>query len=1401
MKVLGWKKTDLLPTKYCNVNTAKKGSSIKSLGQLPRPLTLTPSNGGAPIQFQPMVMRSLSTSLNISGPLLELCGIDHLTSKGALNWRGKRIPLLNRPSLKDSAAISILETATLPPKSLKLVLGVCPDTINSTFASGTVVVEGDKLLAEETNLAPARNALCTITPEGSVYVPLINPHHYPITIKNGTFYGRAHLTKTTLLSNGIQSISMVSDSADDSGYDSEDEDTPQDIKYFENLPEDPETNPSDQYTNWSDDQKKQWFLDTYKLDTRPCFKTQHQLNLALDTLTKHFDLFSKDGSYGFSDLITHRIITDDVQPVKDKLRPCNPLLQDSLKAQLEKWDKHGVIEPSYSPWAANVVPVKKKDNSIRWCIDYRKLNAVTKKDSFPMPSVSETFNALAGSCLFSSVDMEGAFHSVAIHPADREKTAFITPFGTFQMKKLGFGVSNGPATYCRLIQMVLRGIPSSIALGFLDDGIIHSNDVETHCQNLDRVFTAYANAGLKINPKKCSLFMEEINYLGHTINQHGVRPPAEYIDQIKTWPVPDSPKKIRRFLGMVGYYRNHIPDYALLSAPWTDALKKDNVKKKIKPTPEMIANFDKLKEKLTTAPILGFPYFHGPKAGTFILDTDFSCKQISGILSQIQDGQEVVIAYGSKKLDSGQQNYPSTKGELFAGKHFMQKYAFYLKWCQQFTWRTDNSALQWLNSMQDPPSIIYRWREVLRDFNFKVVHRAGTKHTNADCLSRVEFDQPPPKKPKLETEDQNTLPEDHKTLPEDNNSLPEDHNPLPEDATVAALASDADSLSYKPQEPTWQDLLQPTAPPPPNQLMKRITDLIPVSMEDEQQKCSTLSMVRKWIRGIDKPDRLMQRCLTPNQKKYLGTLSSLKLIQRGKEHVLCSLYLKDDGTVPHYQICLPEHLWVPVIQAAHTLNGHMSHQSTLDRLKTLVHFPNMSKMVKQVIHSCQPCITKHKTTKPQKHTLISSMPPYPFHTIHVDFVGPIYKSSQGNQYIFTVKDAFSRWVEAFPMKEATANNAAFCLETQIFPRFGLPQRIHSDCGSQFTSNFWKQLGEQLNIKISYTTPYHPQSNGMVERFHRDLGKMLAATNKGGSEDWEQGLPAALMALRSAKSRTTNLSPYSILFGREMSLPLDLIFALPDKDTEHITDAKARAFTIRKRINRAYECAIIHAHRAVERQRRSYHQDKQYFTVGQKVWLYTPKTFDRGPTKLKTRWSGPWTVCAPPGNEIMIRISPMAGWQFKHSIVVAIDRLKLYTGENPIEPDPSSDLQMTGDEFAEELDPAEFEWNNDHSVDLETYKHLMPVLTGPSPYPDDTLDDGDQARHDTPPQHSDIQTNISQTNTSPTQTQVQCPDKAVTPNQPVLTSVTYPIVSVQLFPPIISNLKYKPKIPPTSSRKK
>ncbi len=291
--------------------------------------------------------------------------------------------------------------------------------------------------------------------------------------------------------------------------------------------------------------------------------------------------------------------------------------------------------------------------------------------------------------------MAGAFHCIDIHPEDREKTTFATPFGTFQQKRLGFGVTNGSASYCCLVEKVLRDIPPSVAISFLDDGVVHSKGLRQHFDNLRRTLQAYRAAGLKLASHKCNFFASEITYLGHTVSQDGIRPVDSYIKAIKEWAVPTFKTEARAFLGITGYYRQHIKNYARVAKPWTDVMgktDKEAEKKPLQVIQEMKQAFQNLKTALTQAPVLGFPYFHRPKAGPFILDTDFCKSQIAGILSQLQDRKEIVIAYRSKKLNSHQANCPATKGELYAGMVWMEKYRYYLQF-RRFKWRTDNSAL------------------------------------------------------------------------------------------------------------------------------------------------------------------------------------------------------------------------------------------------------------------------------------------------------------------------------------------------------------------------------------------------------------------------------------------------------------------------------------------------------------------------------------------------------------------------------------------------------------------------------------------------------------------------------------------------------------------------------------
>jgi hypothetical protein len=198
---------------------------------------------------------------------------------------------------------------------------------------------------------------------------------------------------------------------------------------------------------------------------------------------------------------------------------------------------------------------------------------------------------------FSNFDMSGAFHCIQMEESAKEKTAFASPYGSFQQKCLGLGLCNGPATYCRLVERILQGIPTTVALGFLDDGVIHSRGLDAHIQNLTTTLSAYPKAGLKLSPKKCNFFRSEITFLGHTLNASGIKPIGSYIQSILNWKLPATKSAARAFLGVTGYYRQFIKDYSAIAAPWTDVIGKTDTVSERRPlvvSTDMITAFKKL---------------------------------------------------------------------------------------------------------------------------------------------------------------------------------------------------------------------------------------------------------------------------------------------------------------------------------------------------------------------------------------------------------------------------------------------------------------------------------------------------------------------------------------------------------------------------------------------------------------------------------------------------------------------------------------------------------------------------------------------------------------------------------------------------------------------------------------
>ncbi|XP_076843062.1 uncharacterized protein LOC143487779 [Brachyhypopomus gauderio] len=379
--------------------------------------------------------------------------------------------------------------------------------------------------------------------------------------------------------------------------------------------------------------------------------TPLQYKELLNLLEKYKDVFSKgDHDYGYTTAVTHSIPTGDAPPVKQRHRRVPPHVFQEFKKHVQSLVDQGVLRESSSPWASPAVIVVKKDGTVRFCCDYRRLNLVTCKDAYPLPRVEESLDALGNAQLFSTLDLTAGYFQVAVCEEDREKTAVTTPFGLFEWCRMPFGLCNAPATFQRLMGVVLGDLAFDTLLVYLDDIIIFSKDFESHCERLELVLTRLRHHGLKLKPSKCFLFRSEVKFLGHVISAEGVQVDDEKVRALHTWPTPRTVKEVRQVLGFMGYYRRFVPNFSHLARPLYDLLGGVKARERA-PGPitwsgECQRAFESLKQCLMSPPVLAYPDLTLP----FTLTTDGSLQGIGAVLSQKQGGTERVIAYASRGL-------------------------------------------------------------------------------------------------------------------------------------------------------------------------------------------------------------------------------------------------------------------------------------------------------------------------------------------------------------------------------------------------------------------------------------------------------------------------------------------------------------------------------------------------------------------------------------------------------------------------------------------------------------------------------------------------------------------------------------------------------------------------------
>ena len=978
---------------------------------------------------------------------------------------------------------------------------------------------------------------------------------------------------------------------------------------------------------------------------------------------------------GYCDIAPHRINTGAAVPIKQQARRLPFHQRQSLQGLLDDLLQNGVIRPSHSPWAAPIVLVKKPDGSNRLCVDYRKMNAVTVPDAYPLPRISDTLDSFSGCSVFSTLDLATGYWQLAMAEGDQCKTAFTTPLGLYEFTVMPMGCCNGPATFQRVMERVLSGLLqgtcSPITRVFFDDIGVATDAVSTSLSQLAVVFDRLRSANLKLKLRKCVFLQSQAKFLGVDVSAQGIHTSESKIQAIRDWPQPKDVSAVRSFLGLATYYRRFISGFAQVVSPLTALTAKGAT---FRWSPACATAFRILKDRLSSAPILAYPDFSS-SAAPFILDTDASACGMGAVLSQQQDGIVRPIAYGSKLFNKAQCHYSVTERELLAVVYFVTHFRHYLMG-KKFTVRTDHMALKWLRSLAEPTGRKARWLETLAEFDFHVDHRPGRQHANADALSRRAAD----------------LLTSRSTTP-----------CAAEAADAAPVAAVRVSVVCTAAAAEAADSAAPSAALPSAACSSWLPCRSSDSLREAQLSDPDLAIVLSWYDDatstITAPTADAISGCSRTVHRYASDAAQLT-VRNGVLH-------RQETAQSPLQLAVPPSLQEECLLSVHSApaGGHFGFEKTLLKCRERFFWPGQSSSIRQFLRECDVCATCKKSSSGAA-PLQSVTAGYPGQLVAMDLVGPLPVSDRRNRYILVCVDYFTRWPEAYALPDMTASTVAKTFVDGWISRFGVPDRIHSDQGPQFESTLFAELCTLLDARKSRTTPYHPAGDGLVERMNRTLITTLRSYANDHPTSWDEYLQPALLSYRTAVQKSTDFTPARLMFGRELRLPPDIVYGLPPACQSTSTHSYVRSLdaTLRDVYNRSRR-----------NDTRSHRYQKDYydrrtsnrkFKIGDRVWLLNTVIKPGESSKLHRPWTGPFTITAITGTSHDIVLSSLPNSPPKR---VHFNRLKLCQSAVPLTPPlndtPDPALQPRPPEVA----PLPFfHWTDDD--------HPLPFVLAPAAPP-------------------------------------------------------------------------------------
>ena len=814
--------------------------------------------------------------------------------------------------------------------------------------------------------------------------------------------------------------------------------------------------------------------------------------------------------------VRHHIPTD-APPVQSRARRLDAEKLAVAKAELEKLVDLGIAYRGKSEWSSPLLVTTKPGGGWRVCGDYRRLNAMTTDDRYPVRTLQDFTSELQGKKFFSKIDLMKGYHQIPVAEPDIKKTAVITPFGLFIFPRTPFGLKNAGQDFQRLMDEILGDLPRVYV--YIDDILVASETLDQHLEDLESVFKTLSENGLVIQRSKCVLGKPSLEFLGYTVDENGIAPLPEKVEVIRATTPPTSIKELQRFLGMVGYYRKFIPNAATHLYHLFEALK--GKPKTLDWTPDCQKSFEATKEALARASML----FHPRKGAALALTTDASNSAIGGVLEQRGPKGWEPLAFYSSKLEPHQRTWPPYDRELLGAFKSVRHFRHILEG-RPFTLFTDHQSLvPSMRKKTDPQTIRQTYQlACISEFTTDIRYLQGKANVVADALSR----------PNDENLDVNAVNQAETLTPDQTGSVTispcASHSLSPTTSSAPVDSTASSTLSSAPRVQTPPPTSSPTS-----------TDATARRQAAEEDLGCVINAITTF--GIDWNAIAAQQALDPDFRRIREDARSglnFKRIDIGQTSLVVDI---SNGPARPF---IPLAFRKPIFNAIHGL-GHPGVERTRQAVRAKVVWPSMNEDVARWARECIPC----QQAKVIRHTVPPigdfAVPDKRFEHVHLDLVTlPL---SNGCHHLLTAVDRFTRWPAAIPLSDISAQSVIDAFVSGWIQNYGVPSTVTSDRGSQFSSAIFQQLTRIWGIETILTTPYHPEANGMVERFHRRLKESLIALGADEPDKWYWRLPMALLAIRTTVKPDIGASPSDLVYGEGLSVPGEVLPKVPSTDEQ------------------------------------------------------------------------------------------------------------------------------------------------------------------------------------------------------------------------------------------------------------